>query len=311
MGILEKIFGNKKDSELGELSIYLPDVEIKNTNKTNYKDVLAGIIIGDLIGNKFLDNDIDGNVEFMPLFDNNEEVSNITIMTIATICAVNEIIEGKLKSEREIMDVFTKQYKKFFNEYSKFHYDENFYRWALGKNMKSYNNDCSIIAKACIIGVMFENITDVIKISSLCAKTLYCSRECEKGLIVSAVLLYLKAHNIRSSEIKKYFNKNYPSGKNEINAEISWNQLIEFSFSKKTVSDDADIIVVEAFDNCLNSINFNDCMRNGIRYKSKRNIVIPLSGAFAGVQYSEPSVDRIPIKNIIERKLSADLKKYL
>ena len=309
MGILDKFF--KKQDPLGELAVYLPKKDIsKNIGKEDYKKVLAGIIIGDFIASKFSTNEINGNIETIPLIDAKAKITSISVLAIASALAMKEITERKIDNDFAIEECFTRHYKSFFDKYTNVDYSENFHRWVLGKNMKSHDADSALIAQICIIGAVTDDVKMVIRCASIIAKSFYCSKECEKAMIVASVMIFLQTHSIPNLEVQNYFKEQY-SENTEFNGSMSWTAIVELSYDKKTVSIEPNIIIIEAFRNFFDSISFSDCMRNGIRYPNFREYVMPLTGAINAAQRPSPEIDRLPIDNFIQMYLPDEFKEFI
>ena len=298
--------------KIKEIKIYDPKINIKNFKydiDKRTKLALLGVAIGDIIGSKYEGVEFDKDPETIPLFETGHHITDDTILSIATIDTVNEIKENNIKKEKDIINVFTKNYRNLAKEYPRAGYGGRFITWMYDESLGPYNSlgDGSAM-RASVIGAMFDNVKDVIKYSYYSALPTHNHPEGIKGAIVSAVITYMAFAGCNKNTIMKYLQKFY--NENRINGFTTFDNLLELDKKFKTLDITCMIAVPEAFINFLYSNNFEDCMRNSMRYLCDRDTVAAISGPAAIAFYNNINIDNIDAEIIKEKYIPDKLKKY-
>lgn len=121
---------------------------------------MLGAIIGDIVGSSYEFDDFNIKTTDFPLFSEESEITDDTIMTLAV---AQGLINGG-KDSQKTYDEITKCMQKLGNEYPYMSYGYNFQSWLCLDNPKPYNSYGNGSAmRVSSVACFFDNLDDVEK----------------------------------------------------------------------------------------------------------------------------------------------------
>lgn len=167
---------------------------------------MLGAIIGDIVGSSYEFDDFNIKTTDFPLFSEESEITDDTIMTLAV---AQGLINGG-KDSQKTYDEITKCMQKLGNEYPYMSYGYNFQSWLCLDNPKPYNSYGNGSAmRASSVACFFDNLDDVEKFAEISALSTHNHSEGIKGAQAVASAIFLARSCKTKSEIKNYIVKKY------------------------------------------------------------------------------------------------------
>lgn len=311
---------SKEPLNLPELiKTYRPKQLFLKPNKVRKEitqEVLYGIIVGDIVGvpyeGKTLSDKFKEKYMTVDLFDTSlsHSFSDDSVLSIAIYTAAKNCISQNLSGDR-IEKEYEKQLRKFANLYPHAGYGMKFKEWALGRvdaeEYQSYGDGSAM--RSGVLGAMFERVEDVIMHAAFASYPTHSHPEGMKGGIVTAVLVWMALNGMTEKKMRNYILRHYPDPLkadayfNPVHAGLRLEQL-EIPHKYITMSSDCATAVPLAWINFYESKNFEECLRNSLRYDTDTDTVMAISGGIAAAFYGLEN-------KIQERKLQDVSKEYL
>lgn len=167
---------------------------------------MLGAIIGDIVGSSYEFDDFNIKTTDFPLFSEESEITDDTIMTLAV---AQGLINGG-KDSQKTYDEITKCMQKLGNEYPYMSYGYNFQSWLCLDNPKPYNSYGNGSAmRVSSVACFFDNLDDVEKFAEISALSTHNHSEGIKGAQAVASAIFLARSCKTKSEIKNYIVKKY------------------------------------------------------------------------------------------------------
>ena len=167
---------------------------------------MLGAIIGDIVGSPYEFNEYNIKTTDFPLFSEESEITDDTIMTLAV---AQGLMNGK-KDPQKTYDEITKYMQKLGNEYPYMSYGYNFQGWLCSDNPKPYNSYGNGSAmRVASVAWFFDNLDDVEKFAEISALPTHNHPEGIKGAQAVASAIFLARSGKTKSEIKNYIVKKY------------------------------------------------------------------------------------------------------
>lgn len=167
---------------------------------------MLGAIIGDIIGSPYEFDEYNIKTTDFPLFSEESEITDDTIMTLAV---AQGLMNGK-KDPQKTYDEITKCMQKLGNEYPYMSYGYNFQSWLHSNNPKPYNSYGNGSAmRVSSVAWFFDNLDDVEKFAEISALPTHNHPEGIKGAQAVASTIFLARSGKTKSEIKNYIVKKY------------------------------------------------------------------------------------------------------
>lgn len=167
---------------------------------------MLGAIIGDIIGSPYEFDEYNIKTTDFPLFSEESEITDDTIMTLAV---AQGLMNGK-KDPQKTYDEITKCMQKLGNEYPYMSYGCNFQSWLCSDNPKPYNSyGNSSAMRVSSVAWFFDNLDDVEKFAEISALPTHNHLEGVKGAQAVASTIFLARNGKTKSEIKNYIVKKY------------------------------------------------------------------------------------------------------
>ena len=167
---------------------------------------MLGAIIGDIVGSPYEFDDYNIKTTDFPLFSNESEITDDTIMTLAV---AQGLMNGKKDAQKTYNEI-TKCMQKLGNEYPYMSYGYNFQSWLCSDNPKPYNSYGNGSAmRVSSVAWFFDNLEDVEKFAEISALPTHNHPEGIKGAQAVASAIFLARIGKTKSEIKNYIVKKY------------------------------------------------------------------------------------------------------
>ena len=167
---------------------------------------MLGAIIGDIVGSPYEFDDYNIKTTDFPLFSEESEITDDTVMTLAV---AQGLMNGK-KDPQKTYDEITQCMQKLGNEYPYMSYGYNFQSWLCSDNPKPYNSYGNGSAmRVASVAWFFDNLDDVEKFAEISALPTHNHSEGIKGAQAVASTIFLARSGKTKSEIKNYIVKKY------------------------------------------------------------------------------------------------------
>ena len=230
---------------------------------------MKGAIIGDIIGSAYEFNNIDTK-EF-PLFSRRSCFTDDTVMT----CAVAKAL---LCSERDVSEVFQEVGRRYPNA----GYGAKFIHWMFSDNPQPYNSCGNGSAmRVSPAGFMAESIEEAKVLSAKVTEVSHNHPEGMKGAECTAVCIVLAKQGKTKDEIRKYVEENYYI----LNKTCDDYRIEQACHHGREI---CQISVPQAIECFLESISFEDCMRNCISIGGDSDTIAAIAGGIAEAFYGVP-----------------------
>jgi len=167
---------------------------------------MLGAIIGDIVGSPYEFDEYNIKTIDFPLFFEESEITDDTIMTLAV---AQGLMNGK-KDPQKTYDEIIKCMQKLGNEYPYMSYGYNFQRWLCSDSPQPYNSYGNGSAmRVSSVAWFFDNLEDVEKFAEISALPTHNHPEGIKGAQATASAIFLARNGKTKSEIKDYIIKKY------------------------------------------------------------------------------------------------------
>lgn len=167
---------------------------------------MLGAIIGDIVGSPYEFDDYNIKTTDFPLFSEESEITDDTIMTLAV---AQGLMNGK-KDPQKTYDEMIKQMQKLGNEYPYMSYGCNFQSWLCSDNPQPYNSFGNGSAmRVSPVAWFFDKLEDVEKFAEISALPTHNHPEGIKGAKAVASAIFLARSSKSKDEIKNYISTKY------------------------------------------------------------------------------------------------------
>lgn len=245
---------------------------------------MLGAIIGDIVGSPYEFDDYNIKTTDFPLFSEESEITDDTVMTLAV---AQGLMNGK-KDPQKTYDEITKCMQKLGNEYPYMSYGYNFQSWLCSDNPKPYNSYGNGSAmRVAPVAWFFDNLDDVEKFAEISALPTHNHSEGIKGAQAVASAIFLTRSGKTKSEIKNYIVKKYNYDLSKTCDEIRPNYH-HVESCQETVPQ-----AITAF---LEGGNFEEVIRLAVSLGGDSDTLTAIAGSIAEAYYPIP-------ENIKERAL--------
>jgi ADP-ribosylglycohydrolase len=245
--------------------------------KENSGDNMYGAILGDIIGQPYED-DLHTETKDFPLFTENPEFSDDTVMTIA-IC--DGILSAGLNSdEAKMKKAMIESMHKWGNDYLAAGYGGTFYHWLIAKSYEPYNSFGNGSAmRVSPIGWFFETLERTREVARWSAEVTHNHPEGIKGAESVASVIWLCRKGKSKDEIKTFI-------QNEFGYDLSrtCNQIrSEYTFDVSCQG-----TVPQAITAFLEGCDFEDVIRTAVSLGGDSDTLTCIAGSMAEAFYGVP-----------------------
>lgn len=226
-----------------------------------------GAIVGDIIGSIYEFDNI--KTKTFPLFGDGNEFTDDTIMTIATMKA---LLDGGTNEN------FTFNYQLFGNKYPS-SYGVRFQNWLVSNNPEPYSSWGNGSAmRISPVAWVYDDIAKVEEIAKISASITHNHPEGIKGAQATAAAIFLARKGSTKQEIKKYIESKY-------------GYILDFTLDeirpRYTFDESCEGTVPPAIVAFLESMSFEDALRNAISIGGDSDTLAAITGSIAEAYYGE------------------------
>lgn len=255
---------------------------------------MLGAIIGDVVGSVYEWNNI--KTKDFELFKPNCFFTDDTVMTVAVAKALLLTREKQSKTNEKISfkKELIEQMQDFGKRYPNSGYGGMFSGWLLSDNPKPYNsfgNGSAMRVSPC--GYIAVTLDEALLLAKASAEVTHNHPEGIKGAEATASAIFLARCNRSKNEIKEYIQDNfYPLDKSldEIRLNYSFNETCQET-------------VPQAFWAFLESVDFEDAIRNAISLGGDSDTLAAITGSIAWAYYRQFGVPISPDLQKIQDKV--------
>lgn len=250
---------------------------------------MMGAIVGDIVGSKY---------EFNPIKTKDFEIAgegfyftDDTVLTVATMdCLLNKLDYGQT-------------YKKYALKYPDCGYGINFGNWAVSESMEPYNSFGNGSAmRVSPIAWTFESIEMTRIEAKRSAEVSHNHIEGIKGAEAVASSVFMAINNKTKKEIKEYVEKNFGYDLSSTLDEIRPNYQYDITCQGS---------VPQSIMCFLESVDFEDSIRNAISLGGDADTMASISGAIAEAYYKKIPDDLIRFaKSKLDKNLLDLVEKF-
>lgn len=247
--------------------------EFEKTLCNSKKDAVAGAIIGDIVGSRFEHNNCK-NKEFS-LFRNGCRVTDDSVMTLAIAKAITEAngIYDNLDK------VAIANMVEVGRKYQQCGFGKTFFDWIKTDNHEPYNSYGNGAAmRVSAIGKVSQTEEEVKLLSKKVTEVSHNHPDGIKGAEAVAMMIFLIRKGFNKSQLKDRFEKEYYPLDFIMN-DLQKNYKFKISCAET---------VPQAFVSFLESINFEDAIRNAISIGGDSDTIGAICGSMAAEYYGIP-----------------------
>lgn len=230
---------------------------------------MIGAIIGDIVGSVYEWNNI--KTKDFPLFGKGCFFTDDSVMTIA-------VAEGIMKGGST--EDFVTSMKKYGRMYPDAGYGGRFGGWLISEDVKPYNSWGNGSAmRVSPAAWAFDTLSEVEKCAEISAAVTHNHPEGIKGAQATAASIFLARKGKAKAEIKAYIESNYGYNLDRTVDEIRPGYRFNESCQKT---------VPEAIIAFLESVDFEDAVRNAISLGGDSDTLAAITGSIAEAAYGVP-----------------------
>ncbi|MDO4481697.1 MAG: ADP-ribosylglycohydrolase family protein [Bacillota bacterium] len=252
---------------------------------------MLGAILGDIIGSpyEYLREPVE-ETEF-PLFREDSDFTDDTVMTLAVADALMDGEEDREKTRK----LFISRMRKFGRFYANAGYGERFMEWLCREDEEPYNSFGNGSAmRVSPVAWMFDSLEKVEEFAELSAEVTHSHPEGIKGAKAVAAAIFMARTGSGRHEIKEYIEKKYG---------YDLSRTIEEIRAYPQVSSSCQITVPEAIIAFLESDDFESAVRKAVSLGGDTDTLAAMAGSIAEAYYSIGD----NLKNEAFKRLPADL----
>lgn len=253
---------------------------------------MLGAIIGDIAGSLYeFESPKTKDIE---LFAEGSRLTDDSIMTIAVGCAC---ADSKLDDERDFKFSVIWYMRRIGRQYPRAGYGGMFYRWLISDVMPAYNSfgngSAMRVSPVAWVATSLEQAETLAKWS---AEVTHNHPEGIKGAQAIAIAIYLARMGKSKAEIKDYIEKKYYN--------------LDFTLDEIRPHYEFDVTcqgsVPQAIQCFLESVDFEDAIRNAISLGGDGDTIAAMAGAIAEAWYGIPTA----IQNRVFDFFDSNIKRY-
>ena len=245
---------------------------------------MIGAIIGDIIGSVYEWNNI--KTKDFPLFSSECTFTDDTVMTIA-------IAEGLMKGGNA--EEFIAAMKKYGSLYPNAGYGSRFGSWLFSEDVNPYNSWGNGSAmRVSSVAWMFDSLQEVEKYAEVSAAVTHNHPEGIKGAQAAAAAIFLAREGKTKDEIKAYIVSNYGYDLSRTLDEIRPSYRFNESCQET---------VPQAIIAFLESVDFEDAIRNAISMGGDSDTLAAITGSIAEATYGIPEEIKDKVLSILDERL--------
>jgi len=230
---------------------------------------MIGAIVGDIAGSVYEWNNI--KTKEFPLFSPECFFTDDTVMTLA-------IADGLMNGGSR--EAFIKAMKKYGRLYPYAGYGSRFGNWILTDDTSPYNSWGNGSAmRVSPVAWAFNTLSEVEEYSEICAAVTHNHPEGIKGARATAAAIFLARTGATREEIREYIEKQYGYDLSRTLDEIRPNYRFDESCQGT---------VPEAIIAFLESVSFEDAIRNAISLGGDSDTLAAITGSIAEAAYGIP-----------------------
>mgnify|MGYP001491002436 CR=1 FL=1 len=253
---------------------------------------VTGAILGDIAGSRFEFYKPE-NLDYLhcPLFDENHEFTDDTVMTLAVKKAIREKLD------------LTETIREVGRHYPDCGYGGHFVQWLFMEDPKPYNSYGNGSAmRVSFVGEYYEELADVIRVAEETAAVSHNHPEGIKGAVVTAVCIWMARHGKTKQEIYDYVAGQYPDGKYSFGIDKDMEYLARHYTWDVTCMTSVPVAMRCFYE----SDSFESFMRNIFRLDCDSDTLGAIGGAVAEEFYHGAGFDPEPIlRKYLDQRLYA------
>ena len=260
---------------------------------------MFGAILGDIIGSPYEFDRGDKSKDF-PLFINESEFTNDTVMTVAIAEALMNV--HCVSNEKEIKKAVIKSMKKWGNKYPNAGYGIMFSNWLDSLSPKPYDSFGNGSAmRVSSVAWLFDHIDEVRKVARWTAEVSHNHPEGVKGAEATASAIFLARSGYQKEDIKNYIEQEFHYDLNR-----TCDQIRPTYFHVESCME----TVPEAMIAFLEGEDFEDVIRNAVSLGGDCDTLTAIAGSIAEAYYDIPSQLKLECYQRLPDDLLQVLKRF-
>jgi len=253
---------------------------------------MLGAIIGDIVGSVYEWNNI--KTKDFPLFSSKCFFTDDTVMTLA-------ISEGLMNGGSA--DAFIQAMKKYGHLYPDISYGGRFGSWLSSEDIHPYNSWGNGSAmRVSPVAWMFDTLSEVEQYAEVSAAVTHNHHEGIKGAQATAAAIFLARKGKSKDEIKTYIESKYGYDLSRTLDEIRPSYRFNESCQET---------VPEAITSFLESVDFEDAIRNAISLGGDSDTLAAITGSIAEAAYNVPEEIKEETLAILNKPLLNVYEKFI
>ena len=249
---------------------------------------MYGAILGDIIGSPY-EFDMGGKTKDFPLFSQNSEFTDDTVMTIAVAEAFLNGRDAILR--KDLVDAL----RKWGHRYPDAGYGIRFCHWLEQKNPQPYSSWGNGSAmRVSPVAWLFDDLDTVRKMAVLSAEVTHNHPEGIKGAEATVAVIFLGRTGSTKAEIKAYVEENF-----HYNLSRTCDEIRPGYHHVESCQE----TVPEAITACLEGTDFEDVIRTAVSLGGDCDTLTAIAGSMAEGFYGVPE----DLKEACRQRLSHDL----
>lgn len=255
---------------------------------------MLGAIIGDIVGSIYEWNNI--KTKDFELFSEKCFFTDDTVMTLA-------ISEGMMDGAGDgLVGSIIQAMKKYGRLYPRAGYGGFFLTWLLTEKTSAYNSWGNGAAmRVSSVAWIFNSLIEVEKYAEISASVTHNHPEGIKGAQATAAAIFLARNGKSKSEIKEYITGKYGYDLNRSLDEIRPTYSFKVSCQES---------VPQAIIAFLESVDFEDAIRNAISLGGDSDTLAAITGSIAEGAYGIPEEIKTKALTYLDPTLTAVLKRF-
>jgi len=253
---------------------------------------MIGAVIGDIVGSVYEWNNI--KTKDFPLFGKKCFFTDDTVMTLA-------VAEGIMKGGGP--EDFISAMKKYGRLYPDAGYGGRFSGWLLSDDSKPYNSWGNGSAmRVSPAAWAFETLSEVEKCAEASAVVTHNHPEGIKGAQATAAAIFLARKGKPKAEIKAYIQSKY---------KYDLSRTVDEIRPGYTFNESCKQTVPEAITAFLESVNFEDAIRNAISLGGDSDTLAAITGSIAEAAYGIPEDIKVKALSYLDNRLLQVYSRYV
>ncbi len=260
---------------------------------------MYGAILGDIIGSPYEFAYWKRNKSF-ELFPQYAKFTDDTVMTVAIADALLSC--GKNAEEEEYEKAFVDSMQKWGMKYIDAGYGGMFYRWIKSKSTQPYGSFGNGSAmRVSPVGWMFDSLERTRKVAKWSALVTHNHPEGIKGAEATASIIWMARNKASKKEIREYIEKQFlydlSRSCDDIRPNYEFNATCQGSVPEASIS-------------FLESVDYEDCIRNAVSLGGDTDTLACIAGGMAEAFYGIPEEILMEGKTRIMPDLKDVIDKY-